>query len=287
MVKFCSVVNFIKTKLTIFFGKNILYASGLVFMKIPSLKLIGIVLGAIFFGSLNSYGAGTLRVVTNANNPPYAFIQYGNVVGFDVDLARIIADRLGKSLELKNVEDVLSAVKSNECDMAVSGIGVTPENEFCFDFSIPYLTKVWGMVMINSGEFRNVPQGAYFPQRLLQDKTIGIVAGAPVEDELLKAEIKNLTIRRYSDTDKLLSEFSKSSKRQGVLYGAIVGLPDAQSMVNRYDDLIFYRIKFGHSIAVAFPKDSVLRTEVNAIITDLINEGKISELENKWEIANE
>lgn len=262
-------------------------------MKRSVLILIIVAFCTIFFETKNIYclekDNKTLKVVTSANNPPYEFVQYGNIVGFDIDLIKIICDRLDKHLELNNIpfSEVLTATKTHQCDMAIAEIDMCRNDEFGLDFSIPYLTNTRAVVMINSGRFKNVPLGAYFPDQLLQNNTIGVVSGSSVENELFELGIENLTIRRYENISKLCSEVAKTPKQQGILNGAVVNLEDAQMMVEQNKQLIFYRLKLRSSLAIAFPKNSPLRAKVNAVIADLINEGRIAELESKWELTGE
>ena len=43
-------------------------------------------------------------VGTSADNPPYEFIQNGEIVGFDIDFITEIGKHLGKRVEFKNME---------------------------------------------------------------------------------------------------------------------------------------------------------------------------------------
>lgn len=258
------------------------------------LSLLTIVLFTIFWGEpgfcvTEPENDEVLTVIISANNPPYAFMQYGSIVGFDIDLAKMICNRLGRKFQFKNVpqNQVLPAIKNKEGDMAIAGVNASESKEFGLDFSIPYLTNTKALVMVNSGEFLNVPQGAYFPCWMLQDRTIGVVSGSQIESELYDLGIKNLTIRRYENVGKLLAEMTKRVRHKKILYGIVVSIQDAQSMVKQNEDLIFYRLKLRNSLVTAFPKGSPIRAEVNDIITNLVNEGKIYGLESKWEISGE
>ncbi len=230
-----------------------------------------------------------LTIITSADNPPYEFVQYENIIGFDIDLIKIICDRLNKNYEIKNVpsDQLFSIIKSKQCDMAISGINSTQNASFGVIFSIPYLTNTKAIVMVNSGKFKNVSQGAYFPHQFLKNKTIGVKLGSQIESELYDLGIENLSIRYFTNLNELSSAIIKSSRHGEDLYGVIVNLQDAQSMVQQNKNLIFYKLKFGESFVIAFPKGSGLQTQVNRIITDLVDEGKISELESKWEILSE
>lgn len=249
-----------------------------------------LILVCIFTFAVSHCDEGTAKqiliVVTSADNPPYEFIQYGNIVGFDIDLVKIICKRLNKELKIKDISfsSIISTLRSKQGDMAIAGITPTEMRNLSLDFSIPYQTNTSAIVMINTGEFNNVKQGAYFPCELLKNKTIGVQFGTHHETDIRAADIENLTIRRYDSVNNLIAEMTKTSNKIGPLYGIILGISEARAIVQKNKNLIFYKLKFNDSFAIAFPRASPLRKEVNRIITDLINEGKIAELEAKWDI---
>lgn len=77
--------------------------------------------------------AGVLRVATEPYYPPQEFIDpdlsgQESFVGSDMELARLIAQRMGVELEIVPMDfsEVLDAVAADQCDLAISGLSYTP-----------------------------------------------------------------------------------------------------------------------------------------------------------------
>ena len=45
-----------------------------------------------------------LTMATNAEFPPFEYLENGEVVGADVEIAEAIAEKLGKKLEITNID---------------------------------------------------------------------------------------------------------------------------------------------------------------------------------------
>src|SRR6056297_359314 len=76
--------------------------------------------------------------------PPMGFrSEDGEIVGFDIDLARELAERLDVELELKPVEwdGVILSLKNGMIDVIWNGLTITPEREKSIDFSKPYIAN--------------------------------------------------------------------------------------------------------------------------------------------------
>lgn len=89
-------------------------------------------------------GAETLIMGTNASFPPFETRDdAGEVVGFDVEMAKEIARRLGMSFKVEdmNFDSLPVAVDSGKITMAVAGMTVTDERKENMDFSDGYYTS--------------------------------------------------------------------------------------------------------------------------------------------------
>ena len=93
-------------------------------------------------------GDGALRMVTEATFPPYEFLRGREVVGVDVEVCRAVAEKLGKPLQVVNVDfdAVIAAVVGGRADLAAAGLTVTEDRKRNVDFSDPYLKT--GIVVI-------------------------------------------------------------------------------------------------------------------------------------------
>lgn len=81
-----------------------------------------------------------LVMATNAQFPPYEFYQDGKIVGIDVEIAKAIADKLGKVLVIEDIEfdAIISAVSSGKADIGLAGFTVTDERKKQINFSETY-----------------------------------------------------------------------------------------------------------------------------------------------------
>lgn len=83
---------------------------------------------------------GTIRVSTDANYEPQSFLnEDGEFVGFDIDVAREIAQRLGVEVEFVTPDwDLITAGNwGGQWDMSVGSMAVTTARQQVLDFAEP------------------------------------------------------------------------------------------------------------------------------------------------------
>ena len=90
----------------------------------------------------NKGANGTLVMATNAAFPPYEFMDNNEVMGIDADMAQAIADKLGMTLKIEDMEfdSIITAVQAGKADMGVAGMTVTEDRLKMIDFSDSYYT---------------------------------------------------------------------------------------------------------------------------------------------------
>ncbi len=95
---------------------------------------------------------GVLKVATNATFEPYEYMEGGEIVGIDIDIANAICDILGMSLKIEDIEfdSIISAVGSGKSDIGLSGMTVTEDRLKSIDFTDSYTTATQ-VVIVNSG----------------------------------------------------------------------------------------------------------------------------------------
>ena len=88
----------------------------------------------------NKNASNKLVVATNAEYPPYEYKVGNKFYGIDMEIAKIIATRLGKELIISdmNFESVVTAVQKGDADIALACLTVTPVREKSVNFSTPY-----------------------------------------------------------------------------------------------------------------------------------------------------
>ncbi len=82
---------------------------------------------------------GTIRLATNSGFAPFAYMKSGRMVGYDIEIAMIVASEQGYELEIVDMDPaaIIPSLISGKSDMAAGGITVTEERAQSVLFSIP------------------------------------------------------------------------------------------------------------------------------------------------------
>jgi ABC-type amino acid transport substrate-binding protein len=134
-------------------------------------------------------GRGTLRVGYFDDSLPYAFVnRYGELVGFDVEMALQLARDLGVALELVPVDRTIldGGLDPSVCDLVMSGAAVTADRALHLQFSASYLDETiafivpdhlaaafsdWSSVRAMGHVRLGVPNEPYFMQKIRDELT--------------------------------------------------------------------------------------------------------------------
>lgn len=84
---------------------------------------------------------GEIVVATEGAWAPWTYHdEQGNLVGFDVEVAKAIADKLGVTATFAETEwdGIFAGLDAGRYDMAANGVEVTDERAMKYDFSTPY-----------------------------------------------------------------------------------------------------------------------------------------------------
>ena len=128
-----------------------------------------------------------LIMVTEASFAPFEYYSDGKIVGVDVDIAKEIADRLGRKLVVKDVafDSIITEIKSGKSDIGVAGISYTEERAKQVAFSDSYTVSRQVIVVRNNSPFYDV-------ESVSCDKVavqLGSIADSYVSDEFLNSKI--------------------------------------------------------------------------------------------------
>lgn len=90
-----------------------------------------------------SQNSSVLIVGTNAEFPPFTFINENNeIVGFDIDIAKEVVHRMGKTMEIKDrsFDMLIPEAQNGSVHILAAGMTATPERAQQIIFTHPYLT---------------------------------------------------------------------------------------------------------------------------------------------------
>jgi polar amino acid transport system substrate-binding protein len=99
---------------------------------------------------------GVLRVGLEPGYMPFEMTnQKGEIIGFDVDMAKGIAKAMGVKLELVNTawDGIIPGLLTKKYDMIMSGMTITQERNLKVNFALPYI--VIGQTILIKKELAN------------------------------------------------------------------------------------------------------------------------------------
>ena len=97
----------------------------------------------------------TENMKTDSNYPIEGTSLYAE--GYDVQIAKIIADELGYRLVIKAIEwgGLISALETNQIDAIIAGMSNTEERRLSVDFTQPYYRSTHVLVMAKDSKYIN------------------------------------------------------------------------------------------------------------------------------------
>jgi cystine transport system substrate-binding protein len=141
---------------------------------------------------------GVLKVGVMGTYQPYNFLNKDQQMdGFDVDIAKEIAKRLGVKTEFvaQEFSGMLAGLQAKKFDAVISQMTITPERQKQLDFSDPYITNdVKVIVRQDNNTIKSVND--------FKGKNIGVGLGTNDETYLrtvLLPKVGNFNIKTYDD----------------------------------------------------------------------------------------
>ncbi len=238
--------------------------------------------------------AGTILVSTDPKYPPQSALdeKTGKYVGFDIDVATAIADRLGVQIEFTTPawESITSGRWNGRWDMSVGSMTPTNDRQKVLDFSQPYYYTP-AVVVVNKAN-----TSVQDLSKDLDGATIGVCGGCTYEQFLNKSlAIKGFTFDFVIDDAKAVGYDTDTSALNDLALGdgtrldAVItslttaqGFIDAGKPVKIVGDPVFYE-----PLAVAVDKSSradpaSFAAAVDKIVGELHADGTLSKLSKKW-----
>ena len=120
-----------------------------------------------------------LLVATNAAFAPFEYMEGDNYYGVDMEIAKGLADYLGKELVIQNMDfdAVLLSVNQGKSDMSMSGLTVTDERKEIVNFTTSYYTASQRLIIRSDNtEFDGVSSAADI-EAILKGKDSSVKVG--------------------------------------------------------------------------------------------------------------
>lgn len=253
-------------------------------MKLPFSKLIVFILVITVLAACGnneeSSASGdskekkVLKMATSADFPPFESRDTkGEFVGFDIELGQIIAKELGRELEIEDMkfDGLVGALQAKRVDYVMSGMSATDKRKKNVDFSNAYH---------RSGEMFIMKEGTKIKDlKSLKGKTVGVQLGTIQEEGAEKlGEEYGFDVKKIDDAGIIIQELNSNRIDVGYMDKTVAtGYVNEQELVG-FDD----PTTSSPGMGIAFPKGSKLVADVDQILKELEESGKMDELEDKW-----
>ncbi len=217
-------------------------------------------------------GKKVVIVGTNAEFPPFEFLEGDKVTGFDIELLTEVSKIAGFEIEIKNqsFDGLLPALQSGKIDLIVSGMTVTDERKKAVNFTDSYYTASQVIIVANNNE-------AVKGFEDLKGKNVGVQLGTTGDLEVSKmVDVTNTKFNNGSEAILAL----KSNKVDAV----VIDNEPAKNFVKNNDGLKVVdagAIKEDYAMAISKDNQELLNS-INAALKQLKENGKYDELMKKW-----
>jgi polar amino acid transport system substrate-binding protein len=219
--------------------------------------------------------AGKVRIAVPQDSQPFGFMGAdGQPQGYDVDVAKLLAESLEVELELIPVtsQNRIPFLQTNRADLVISSLGATPERAKSIYFSIPYAPFYSG---IYGSESQAVSEYSD-----LAGKTVGVTQGSLEDLELTKRAPETIDIKRFEDnsttTSALVAGQVDLIATGNTIAAQVIQDNPNQSIENKFvmrNSPCFIGLRRG---------DLDMLQWVNVFVTHKRLSGELDELSEKW-----
>lgn len=239
--------------------------------KIIALALAVMMAVCVFAGC--SAKSEKLTMATNAEFPPFEYLENGEIVGADVDIAKAIAEKLGRELEITNIDfdAALTGAATGKYDMAVAGITANDERKKNMNFSVDYYTASQAIIVLADSAISGVAD--------LEGKTISCQEGTTGEQYLLDNEY---TVQSFKTGAEAVTALTSGKVDAVVIDDAVAR---ALSAEQNGKTKVLDEALTQEAYAIALKKgDDKLTAEIDKALGELKADGTLAKIFEKFEL---
>ena len=233
--------------------------------------------------------AGKITMATNAEFPPFEYLENDKVVGVDADIAAEIAKDLGVELEIVDgkFDAVIPSVQSGKASFGAAGMTVTEDRAKKVDFSVKYITSPQYIIVPKDSDVKTIED--------LAGKRIGVQLGT-TGDFIITDEVEGYKDKDGNPVKGVLQDTGATITRannaidatqdmvNGKLDAVVIDKLPAENIVATQATTKTFELVYSdgsnteeqYAIAVAKGNETLLEA-INKTLQRLMDEGKIDE----------
>ncbi len=229
--------------------------------------------------SASSVGDDKKQLVmgTSADYAPFEYIDTATseeIIGFDVDLAKALGEKLGYEIVVKDMDfsGLITSLQSGKVDFVMAGMEPTPERSKNVDFTDSYFRSDISMVVPKDGDVQSFED--------IKGKVVGVQIGSIQAEKAVELQKEvDFKIENRDRVPDLVEEIN-SGRFDGVLMEDVV----SKGYMKNNDNLKVIPIPNNETggASIAFPKDSELTEKFNGELAAMKENGEMDKLVSKW-----
>ena len=209
---------------------------------------------------------------------PYEYYENQEIVGIDAEIVKAIGEKLGYEVVIEdmNFDSIISAVASGKADLAMAGLTVSEERLQSVDFTDSYATSQQVIIVKEDSPITTVDdlfaEGA--------NHTVGVQTATTGDiyttDDIEAAGLG--TVERYTKATDAIAALTA-----GKIDCVIIDSEPAKSYVAANEGLKILDTEYvTEEYAIALAKDSELTEPVNTALQELIADGTVQSIIDKY-----
>ncbi|MDM0022582.1 transporter substrate-binding domain-containing protein [Variovorax saccharolyticus] len=223
----------------------------------------------------NVMKAKLIKIAVPTDYPPYGSVDKTMTPqGLDVEMAQLIASKLGVKVELVPVTSAnrIPYLQTRKADLVISTLGKNAEREKVIDFSAAYAPFFQAVYAAKSANIKSFAD--------MGGKTVAVTRGAMEDQELAKVAPASLEYKRFEDNNATIAAFVAGQTQTLATSAAVAG-----DMMQKNPQLgAEYKLLLKDSpcfIGIAKGEDP-LKAKVNEIIANAKKDGTLDTMAKKW-----
>ena len=210
--------------------------------------------------------------------PPMGFRNENNeIVGFDIDVAKAVCQKLGMELKLQQISwaSKEQELNSGNIDCIWNGFAYTEERAKTMTLTENYIKGKNYFILKNGTTARN--------QNELEGKKIGVQSGSSQALDLENSEFeKKIEIISYSDNLTAFMDL-ETGGIDAIFCSNIIGNYLIKSKNKNYETVDSENISTSSGSVIAFKQGNIeLRDKIQNALYELKKDGTLKEISEKW-----
>lgn len=220
----------------------------------------------------------TLKIGLTGNQPPFATEAIdGSLIGFEIDLANLIADAMNVELELVQMpfKDLLMALENAEVDVVMSGMAMTIERNMQYAFVGPYFVT-GKSVLSKSASYSDDNINELNAKNVKIASLKGSTSETYVKSQF--PEAKHIPVTDYEEAVRMLRNDEIHALVADYTECTFISFKNSTDRFFVTSDLLTTE-RIGLAVS---PTDPLFVNLLTNFLGEIKDSGQLNELENEW-----